>query len=59
MALNHSRPEQPPRDVTLRADGETLYVDLDQASDQPLLSADLEQEALYQRNAGFRLELSR
>ena len=59
VALNHSRPEQPPRDVTLRADGETLYVDLDQASDQPLLSADLEQEALYQRNAGFRLELSR
>lgn len=55
VALNHSRPEQPALDVRLEADGETLCVYLDQASDQPLLMADLDQEARYQRNAGFEL----
>lgn len=58
VILNHSRPEQPVRDFQLRAIGDALHLTLTRTlSDQALLINDLEQEAEYQRAAGFRLSV--
>ncbi|GGX97451.1 exopolyphosphatase [Litchfieldella qijiaojingensis] len=57
VILNHSRPEQPVRDFRLRASGDDLHLELDALGDQALVINDLEQEAEYQRAAGFRLSI--
>lgn len=56
VILNRSRPETPMRSFQLGTKGEDLLLTLDSAlRDQALLINDLEQEADYQRMAGFRL----
>ncbi len=59
VILNHSRPEQPPAVPRLTADGETLVLALPGDDDPALLLNDLEQEAAYQRAAGYSLAVSR
>lgn len=56
VILNRSRPEAPVRSFLLRAQGDALFLTLDDSlRDQALLINDLEQEAAYQRSAGFQL----
>lgn len=59
VLLNHSRPESPPQDFHLSADGEALTLRLgSQLEEQALLSNDLEQEVAYQESAGFALTIA-
>lgn len=59
VLLNHSRPECPPEDFHLSADGEALTLHLgSQLEEQALLSNDLEQEIAYQESAGFSLTIA-
>ncbi len=58
VILNHSRPEQPIRDFTLRVEDEALYLSLSGAlTERTLLLDDLKQESRYQKAAGFVLEI--
>ncbi|MCE8033006.1 exopolyphosphatase [Billgrantia tianxiuensis] len=60
VLLNHSRGEQPTETPRLEViDGETLQLTLaDGESDEALLHTDLEQEAAYQKAAGFSLNVT-
>ena len=56
VALNHSRPEQPIMDFTLNVGGEALQLTLPRhLAEHALLLNDLQQEAVYQQSAGYRL----
>ncbi|MCG6658351.1 exopolyphosphatase [Halomonas campisalis] len=57
VLFNHARSESVPAAPAIEADGETLRLRLTADHDHPLLLNDLEQEADYQRAAGFTLTL--
>ncbi|EPC01735.1 hypothetical protein L861_21140 [Litchfieldella anticariensis FP35 = DSM 16096] len=57
VILNHSRPEKSVRGFRLEVTGDDLRVELQELNDQTLLVNDLEQEAEYQRAAGFQLTI--